>query len=123
VSTFNRYFLISINSFLIDISIFVILYSSRGDIFHAAITARIISAVFSFSLNKYFVFKSSKNSALIGESIKFFFLAILTAFIGALIINILGLLSVVFASITKFLIDIILFILNYFLQKKIIFNT
>ena len=120
--TFNRYFLVSIASFLIDLSLFVILYSSESGIFQAAIAARIISAVFSFSLNKYYVFKSSKSSTLLGESVKFFFLAILTAFIGAIIINALGLLSVLFASIAKFLIDSILFVLNFFLQKKIIFS-
>jgi putative flippase GtrA len=122
VRTFNRYFLVSIASFLIDLSLFVILYSSESGIFQAAIAARIISAVFSFSLNKYYVFKSSKSSTLLGESVKFFFLAILTAFIGAIIINALGLLSVLFASIAKFLIDSILFVLNFFLQKKIIFS-
>ena len=120
--TFNRYFLVSIASFLIGLSLFVILYSSESGIFQAAIAARIISAVFSFSLNKYYVFKSSKSSTLLGESVKFFFLAILNAFIGAIIINALGLLSVLFASIAKFLIDFILFVLNFFLQKKIIFS-
>jgi len=122
VSSFNRYFLISVASFLIDLSLFVILYSSGSDIFQASIAARIISAVFSFSLNKYYVFISSKSSTLFYESVKFFFLAILTAFIGAIIINALGLLSVLFASIAKFLIDSILFVLNYFLLKKIIFS-
>ena len=122
MSSFNRYFLISAVSFFIDISLFVILYSSRIDIFQAAIASRILSSIFNFCLNKYYVFKVSENSNLINEIVKYFFFSILTAFIGAMIINGLGLLSVLFASTAKFLIDSILFVINYFLQKKIIFN-
>jgi len=122
VRIFKSFFLVSITSLLIDLVMFVIFYSSGSDLFQAAIAARIISAIFSFSLNKYFVFKSLKSSTLLGESVQFFFLAILNAFIGAIIINALGLFSVLFASIAKFLIDSILFLLNYFFQKKIIFS-
>ena len=122
MSSLYRYYLIAAASFFIDLSLFVILYSLGSDIFQAAIAARIISAVFNFSLNKYYVFKSTKSSALLHESVKFFFLAILSAFIGAIIINALELFSVLFVSVAKFLIDSIFSVLNYFLQKKIVFS-
>ncbi|MDC0491913.1 GtrA family protein [Candidatus Pseudothioglobus singularis] len=122
MSGFNRYFVISVLSLIIDLSIFVISYSSGLSIFHAAIIARLISSVYNFSFNKYYVFKSSSSSPLPYEIIAFFFLAFANALISAAIINALGLLSVFFASSGKFLIDSFLFVLNYLVQKKIIFK-
>ena len=123
MSGFNRYFVISVLSLIIDLSIFVILYSSGLSIFHSAIIARLISSVYNFSFNKYYVFKSSSNSPLPYEIIAFFFLAFANALISAAIINALGVLSVFFASSGKYLIDSFLFVLNYLVQKKIIFKS
>ena len=53
MSGFNRYFIISVSSLIIDLSIFVISYSSGLSIFHAAIIARLISSVYNFLFNKY----------------------------------------------------------------------
>tara|TARA_B100000795_G_C22802305_1_gene442582 strand:- start:355 stop:726 length:372 start_codon:yes stop_codon:yes gene_type:complete len=123
VSGFNRYFIISVLSLIIDLSIFVISYSSGLSIFHAAIIARLISSVYNFLFNKYYVFKSLSSSPLPYEIIAFFFLAFANALISAAIINALGLLSVFFASSGKLLIDSFLFALNYLVQKKIIFKS
>ena len=121
--SFSRYFLISVVSVFIDLSAFVVFYSSGLGIFQAAIIARLISSVFNFSFNKYYVFKSSSSSTLPYEIITYFFFSITLAFISAAIINAVGLLSVLFVSSAKFFIDSSLFVLNYFLQKKIIFNN
>ncbi len=123
MSGFNRYFIISVLSLIIDLSIFVISYSSGLSIFHAAIIARLISSVYNFLFNKYYVFKSLSSSPLPYEIIAFFFLAFANALISAAIINALGLLSVFFASSGKLLIDSFLFALNYLVQKKIIFKS
>ena len=123
MSGFNRYFIISVSSLIIDLSIFVISYSSGLSIFHAAIIARLISSVYNFLFNKYYVFKSLSSSPLPYEIIAFFFLAFANALISAAIINALGLLSVFFASSGKLLIDFFLFALNYLVQKKIIFKS
>lgn len=123
MSGFNRYFIISVSSLIIDLSIFVISYSSGLSIFHAAIIARLISSVYNFLFNKYYVFKSLSSSPLPYEIIAFFFLAFANALISAAIINALGLLSVFFASSGKLLIDSFLFALNYLVQKKIIFKS
>ncbi len=121
MSSLHRYLLISITSLLVDLSAFVIFYSSGFGIFQAAIFSRLISSVFNFSFNKYYVFKSSSRSHLPYEIIVYFFLSFSTAFISAAIISALGLLSVLFASSGKFLVDSFLFVFNYFVQKKIIF--
>ena len=123
MSGFNRYFIISVSSLIIDLSIFVISYSSGLSIFHAAIIARLISSVYNFLFNKYYVFKSLSSSPLPYEIIAFFFLAFTNALISTAIINALGLLSVFFASSGKLLIDSFLFALNYLVQKKIIFKS
>jgi len=121
MSNFKRYFLISFASLFIDLSAFVVFYSSGLGIFQAAIIARFISSVFNFSFNKYYVFKSSSRSPLAYEIIAYSFLSFSNAFISAAIINALGFLSVLFASSGKFLIDSFLFVFNYFVQKKFIF--
>ena len=123
MTSFNRYFLISTLSLLIDLSFFLVFYSSGLNIFQSAIFARIISSVFNFSCNKYYVFKSSSSSPLPFEIISYFFLAFSTSLISASIINFLGVISVHLAGLAKFLIDCFLFIFNYFLQKKIIFKS
>ena len=122
MSSFKRYFLISAVSLLLDLSFFVIFYSSGLSVFQAAIFARLISSVFNFTFNKYYVFHSSSSSLLPFQIITYFFLAFSTSLISASLINALGLVSVFFASSGKFLIDSFLFVLNYFLQKKIIFK-
>ena len=121
MSSFKRYFLISVVCLFIDISAFVVFYSSGLGIFQAAFIARFIASVINFSFNKYYVFKSSNRSSLPYEIISYSFLAFFNAFISAAIINVLGLLSVLFASSGKFLIDSSLVLINYFVQKKIIF--
>jgi putative flippase GtrA len=123
VTSFNRYFLISVASLIIDLSLFVVFYSLELGIFQAAIIARFFSCVFNFSFNKYYAFQSSSSLSLPYQIIAYFFLAFSTAFISATIINALGLLSVIFVSSGKFLIDSFLFIFNYFVQKKIIFKS
>ena len=121
MSSFKHYFLISGVCLFIDISAFVVFYSSGLGIFQAAIISRLIASVFNFSLNKYYVFKSSSSSLLPFEIITYFFLAFSTALISAAVITALGLLSVLFVSSAKFLIDSFIFVFNYFVQKKIIF--
>ena len=123
MSSLSRYLLIAITSLLIDLSAFVIFYSSGFGIFQAAIIARLIVGVYNFSFNKYYVFKSASSSPLLYEIITYFFLSFSTAFISAAIIYVLGLLSVLFVSSAKFLLDSFLFVFNYFVQKKIIFKS
>ncbi len=123
MTSFNRYFLISALSVLIDISFFLVFYSAGLNVFQSAIIARIISSVFNFSFNKYYVFKSLRSSSFRFEIISYFFLAFSNSLISASIINFLGVISVQLAGLAKFLIDCFLFILNYFLQKKIIFKS
>lgn len=122
MTSFNRYFLISAISLLIDLSIFIILYSLEAGLFKAAIISRIISSIFNFSFNKYYVFKSSNRSTLANEVFMYIFFSISLTLLSASIINAMGFLSVIVVSSSKFLLDTFLFVINFFLQKKIIFK-
>jgi len=122
MTSFNRYFLISAISLIIDLSIFIILYSLEAGLFKAAIISRIISSIFNFSFNKYYVFRSSNRSTLTNEVFMYIFFSISLTLLSASIINTLGFLSVFVVSSSKFLLDTFLFIINFFLQKNIIFK-
>ena len=113
MSSFKRYFLIAVATLLLDLSVFVVFYSSGLSIFQAAMISRLIASVFNLSFNKYYVFKSPSSSPSPYEIITYFFLSFSTALISAAVITALGLLSVLFVSSAKFLIDSFIFVFNY----------
>ena len=116
---FLKYVVVSILSFFIDIFLFRIFILSNFSILLSTVTARIISSVFNYILNKDKVFKSfNKNSFF-----KYYILVIIQMGVSAFSLK---LLNSIFSDknilALKILIDTIIFIINYYVQREWIFK-
>lgn len=108
----------SIICFFIDYGLFILTaIIGVPSVYVRYLLARVISSCVNYSLNRHMVFKSgTRNSA-----IKYFILVLFVAGTGALGSH---LLATVFTSsvVAKILVDLPLFFLNYFIQKRIVFK-
>lgn len=123
---FIKYIIVALSSFLIDIGLFTIFMRCLPDIklgiitsiVMATILARIISSTYNFLVNKKIVFKKAKEKVLR----KYYFLVIVQMFISAFLVsnlfNILGINS----TILKIVVDIIIFIINFYIQREWVFK-
>lgn len=126
---FLKFLIASISSSVIDIVLFAffcrILYKEKnffnGYIFWAAVYARIISALYNFSINYVFVFKSkeSKIKAIIKYAILAVIQMILSASSVALLCHLFGSNNKIYI---KILVDIILFCISYYIQQMIVYR-
>lgn len=123
---FIKYIIVALSSFLIDIGLFTIFMQFLPDvklgiitsIVMATILARIVSSTYNFLVNKKIVFKKAKEKVLR----KYYFLVIVQMFISAFLVsnlfNILGINS----TILKIVVDIIIFIINFYIQREWVFK-
>jgi putative flippase GtrA len=112
-----KFMISSITSFIIDISLFAIFHKITSYVFLASILARIISGIYNYNINKYWCFKESGKH----DFLKYLCLFIIQMLISSSLIKGLSLLTsnlIIF----KIIIDTILFILSYIIQKKYIFK-
>ncbi|MDY4253652.1 MULTISPECIES: bifunctional glycosyltransferase family 2/GtrA family protein [unclassified Clostridium] len=118
-----KYTISSLLSAIIDLGIFTILnitifkYISFG-LLISTIVARVCSGVVNFTLNQKWVFNGNKT---VGEAIKYAILFITQMIASGLLVTVITpvLLN---ATVAKILVDSILFILSYIIQKNIIFR-
>ena len=115
-----KFSLSSITSFIIDYILFAILSLTTNKIILSNITSRIISSTINYILNKNIVFKN-KDSKLTTLT-KYILLAITILSLNTVILNILTKQLQINHLIAKIITEIILFILSWLIQKKIIFK-
>lgn len=113
----------SIVSALIDLTVFFILtsgilYTSSLGIIEATIMARICSGIINFLLNQRWVFNGNKDTI---EAIKYGMFFILQMGASGFIVSKLSS-KFVNLTVTKMIVDSILFFLSYFIQKHFIFK-
>lgn len=110
----------SIISFIIDYLSYTLLLLVTNKLLVSNIIARIISATVNFNINKKLVFKNNKKEKnqiieylLLATTILIFNTILLTIFVNKLLIN---------KYIAKILVELILLLLSWIVQKKIIFK-
>ena len=126
--TFFNYLISGGLCFLIDIVLFTIFNSILGKninhIIYATILARILSSFINYLLNRNKVFKKEDNKKVDKFTlVKYFLLVITCMMISAHIVNYLYSILNINESIVKIIIDALLCVINYFIQKYLIFNT
>ncbi len=124
--SFFSFIFTSIGCTLLDLAIFTIMarFIIPSD-FHyrilaATAVARVISATVNFIVNKNVVFH--KKGHIVSSSVKYFCLAVIQMFISAKSVEFLVGLLGWHETIIKAIVDTILFIFNYFFQKKFVFK-
>ncbi len=120
---FIKYVFSSGFSFLLDLTLFslflLVFCSSNHKIIIASFLARAISSFFNYLINKNAVFKNNKDPKTI---FNYYFLVIINITLSSLLVSQISTYLKIFPTIIKGIIDIFIFIANYFIQKNIIFN-
>ena len=122
---FLTYVLSACSSFFIDLLLFTVFnalfskFLGYEAIIIATILARILSSFYNFVINSKFVFKKYSKKMLI----QYYILVIIQMCLSSALVYLINrFLLDTFATIIKFFVDIVLFIINYFIQKVIIFK-
>lgn len=123
---FLKYSISSLSSSCIDLLLFqffcIILkeYMSYYHIIAATVIARIISSIYNYFLNYVWVFASKENYS--SSIVKYFMLVVIQMVISSFLVTWLyQILDIKYELITKIPVDAFLFIINYVIQKVIIF--
>lgn len=119
---FIKYILASISSFVVDILLFTLILSFIKNIANAilisTILARIISSLYNYLINSKLVFKKMNKYSLI----KYFALVIIMMFVSGFAVNYLVKLSTWNATLVKIIVDAIIFVINFIIQREFIFK-
>lgn len=127
---FIKYLFVSLSSFLVDILFFMLflnilsLFSDFSFIMYkiivSTVCARIISSLYNYLLNRKFVFEQHDSKSFI---IKYYILVIIQMGVSSLSV---ASLSQIFSSkiivLLKIIVDILIFIANYYIQREWVFN-
>lgn len=114
-----KYIFSSGTSFLLDLILFTIFNYFIKNILISTILARVLSSLYNYFMNSRLVFKSYSRSSIY----KYYLLVIIQMFVSAFLVNGLSSLFVeINDTIIKFFVDIVIFVVNYFVQKEVIFK-
>ena len=121
-----KYVFSSGTSFVLDLLLFTIFQwifsninlSTMLCIFLATIFSRIMSSLYNYFMNSRFVF----NNKDIKTIVAYFILVIIQMFMSAFLVSLIERIVLINTTIIKFFVDIVIFIINYIVQKTIIFN-
>lgn len=106
-------------SFLVDYGLYAIIVAISKSVVLSNVIARVISSTFNYTLNKKMVFKDKNN---VSKSIfKYYLLAICILVVNTsilyLLVNVVGFNK----YISKLIVEVVLFLISYRVQKKYIF--
>lgn len=123
---FAKYIISSLSSFILDILLYTLFISvlpeirleGITEIIIATVIARIISAIYNFAINSKVVFKNQNKNSII----KYFVLCIIQMFISAFAVSELFKLLHINSTLIKVIVDTIIFIINFVLQREWVFK-
>ena len=121
--TFIKYLLSALSSFLLDIALFAIIVFVTKEFFLSyilisTVAARIISSFYNYMVNKNIVFASDKGR---NTLVKYYVLAVCIMGLSAVFTTLLFNLSFFNEVSSKVLVDTVLFLMSYYVQRKWIF--
>ena len=127
-STFIKYIFSAGTSFLLDLILFTIftnlLKNIMGDyaIFIGTVLARILSSFYNYLLNRNTVFSSSKKGIDKTTFVRYYGLVVVQMIVSSTCVFLFYRLLHLPESMIKIPVDVVLFMVNYFIQKKWIFS-
>jgi putative flippase GtrA len=119
---FARFSVSGVLSFVIDMGVFLALTRVTGNVFLSAVSARCVSGVANFVFNKTFVFRRVTRARLSREVVGYLTLWGVMNFVSASLVSVVAsgyLLGLAFAKVG---IDLSLFVLSFWVQKRFIFR-
>ena len=118
---FFKYILASLSSFIIDIILFTCFYNilkQPNSALIATILARILSSIYNFVINSKLVFKKLNRTSFI----KYVLLVIFQMLVSAFSVNYISKIININIVVLKVIIDIIIFMVNFAIQREFIFK-
>lgn len=122
---FVKYVFSAFSSSILDLTLFAILsvvlqnvIAHPWNLTLATIFARIVSSVYNYLINKNIVFNKDKHA--IGRYVTLVIITMLTS--AGLVSGLSYLMPVVSPTIIKLFVDTVLFFMNYYIQKKYVFD-
>ena len=125
---FLKYIVSAFISFALDLILFslfsFLLKKGIGDksIFIATIMARVISSLVNYFINRNKVFKNNENKMDVKTLTKYYLLVIIQMLVSATVVTSIYKSVHIYETLIKIPVEIVLFMVNYFVQKKFIFN-
>lgn len=121
-----KYLFSSGSAFILDLVVFTIfngIFLKLGikqtlAIYLATGVARVFSSTYNYLFNSRLIFKNKSKKGIIG----YFILVVVQMIMSATLVSIVKKLLPAHTTLIKFFIDVVIFIVNYFIQKKIIFK-
>ena len=119
---FFKYIFASISSFLLDLLLFYLFLKVFNNNVNAAfistICARVLSSLYNYLINSKLVFKKKDKASLY----KYIVLVIIMMFVSAFVVNALGKDHKSQIMIIKIIVDIIIFLINFVVQREWVFK-
>ena len=119
---FVKYIIASISSFIVDLVLFHVFmnvfHQNIDAAFYATICARVISSLYNFIINSKIVFQKMTNTSII----KYYALVIIQMFVSAFVVNSLNKILNTDAIIIKVVVDTIIFLVNFVIQREWVFK-
>lgn len=130
-SLFIKYIISALLSFAVDIGLFAIFVAVfkdityAGYIFIATVLARIISSFVNYLVNKNTVFKNKSKSRkdFIKSLVGYYILVVINIVISSVCVNFICKAISLNEVAVKFVVDMVLFVCNYVIQREIIFKN
>ena len=118
--TILKYSLASIVSVVLDNTFFIIGGAYTNNIWGLTFGGRIVSAIFNFTINRNVVFK--KTGKWFPEAMKYLSLLMISGTLSATAVQAIGLIIGGNVIVIKLFVETILFFLNFYVQKNIVFG-
>ena len=112
-----KFMFASVSSFVVDYLLYTLLNVFTGNLILSNIVARVFSSAFNYTVNRNMVFKDKNSIA--KSMIKYYILAAFILLVNTIALTILS--TFINKYIAKIIIETILFIISYFVQKRFIF--
>jgi len=121
--TFIKYILSAISSFLLDIAVFAVIVFATKEfsvqyILISTVIARVISSFYNYMVNRNIVFSGNKRR---NTFVKYYILAAFIMLSSGFFTTLLHDFTILNEVPSKILVDTVLFLLSYYVQKKWIF--
>lgn len=123
LKSFVRFIIVGILSFVIDYALYLLFYTwfvGGWRIIMAVVSARVLSGIFNYVMNRFYSFESDVR--FVKSSLQYLILFLLIMSLSAFFTDALTSFGLISYQYAKIVVDSLLFLLSYTIQKKYIFK-
>lgn len=118
-----KFSLSSILSALLDFILLMVIQFFTSNLFAAVVGARVCSAIFNYTVNRFYVFSKFKNSTVSHSLPRYFILATIVMLANYGVIHIFNDLILIPLFFSKILAEVVIFLFSFWSQRRFVFNN